>query len=140
MNDSTRHNYYKELINETPDPAPYLQFNLPYKKLTLIAQARLNVTSFYHDKYIHKLNVDNICNLCSCREEESIYHILWNCRIYGGSRIWIRELEGRSNILNCNNISQAESVYKYMNEALKMRKMIIDEDNGTINSTNIHIN
>lgn len=49
VNDSTRHNYYKELINGIPGPDPYLQFNLPFKKLTLIAQVRLNLTSFFHD-------------------------------------------------------------------------------------------
>ncbi|OXA43455.1 putative RNA-directed DNA polymerase from transposon X-element [Folsomia candida] len=139
VNCSTRYSHYKELINLTPGPAPYLEFNLPFKKLTLIAQARLNLTSFYHEKYVHKLNVDEICNICNCKEEESIFHVLWNCRVYGGSRMWIRELEGKKDKtmgLLCNKIGHADSIYKYLNEVLRMRILMLEEDNLSINRTN----
>ena len=134
VNNSKVFNYYKHLIREDIGPSNYLFMNLPFSKLTLLAQCRLNNGDFYFEKNKHYLVSDTICTICNYREEETLEHFITKCNLYRGSRLhWISATFGEDlprnwvHWLSFESTEHCYGMYKYLCESLRLRKLVLDE-------------
>jgi len=95
INDSKVYCFYKPLINKLISPAKYLTLNLPFNKMQLQAQARLNIGDFYFEKQKHYLSINSICSICNLQKNESLEHFLTESCLYRGLRLeWVDSLFG----------------------------------------------
>lgn len=84
--------YYEELLSDSNEHAQYINFNLPKWEFALCAQMRITNRKFYLDKKTLSLDEDKSCPLCN-KGSFDIFHIIYDCKILGGSRnLWIRDI------------------------------------------------
>jgi hypothetical protein len=133
VNVSARFSYYIHLIPDCVSAAKYLTWNLPVKKVKLIAQARITCGNFYFNRNNQILSQDEFCKYCNLDEYDTLEHFLSRCLIHEYRRktlsnhitakLWgVWEL-----ILQPRNLQDAEKLYLFIAESLKFRQ-ILDEE------------
>lgn len=128
---SNTYAYYASLLETHLGPARYLTFNLPFKKMTLLAQCRLNWDSFYFEKVKHSFSPDQLCSLCNKKEFDDIRHFLSECTILTRSRLSNFTLSNLKDdwtaAIKFSNVSQCNELFLYIAEALRYKKLILEE-------------
>lgn len=129
---SKRFSCNKDIWNSTLEYAKYLSFDFPYKKISLLAQVRLNYQHFYFEKFNHLLGGNVLCKFCNYKEEETLLHIIFNCQLYGGSRLKFDDLGLSDNtwidFLKLDSIEKCDELFNFMQNSLRYRKIIIEDD------------
>ena len=133
VEESNRFSWFAQIGMQENAMASYLKLNLPFRISTIISQTRLNGGTFYFDKKTFILNSDRICQFCNLEEEDSLDHIIFRCRLHNGSRgIWLCDLitEGTKfpNIMTLDTNLKCRSMYNFIIESLKTRRLINNEE------------
>lgn len=125
---NSRSRFYKYLNHSSIDS--YIKNEINLSHITLIFKTRCDILPLNGNTFDDTANKS--CSICNLREDESLTHFMAKCPILREFRI--RHL-GKTllneneliNILNGEITNGWERLYKYVNCALKYRKMILNE-------------
>ncbi|OXA38446.1 hypothetical protein Fcan01_26781 [Folsomia candida] len=129
MQKSKRHGKYALMWDDELKPAKYLNFDLTYKQLSIIAQMRLNDGRVYHEKFRHVFNLQNSCTLCNLGEEETFQHFICACKIYPNrNRMGVHlNLSNWPQCLRFDNREKCLQLAEFLQLNLRTRRMMIEE-------------
>lgn len=124
---------YKHLT-VTSGPANYLTSKLPIKLVRIFCQIRLCSKTFVRITYkgsIYTINQEEICTLCNSRQNETLEHIVLQCRMYDCIRVQIiknlHNFDDFIALLNTASLADIKQISNYFIGALKIRSFIINE-------------
>lgn len=134
MQKSARNVIYSNLCTQSPEPAKYLTLKLPFNKLSLLAQSRLNNQRFYFEKFKHNFDTESFCKLCNKKEEENLYHFIFNCRLNDEYRKEFDDIklgllsEMDWNVcLKLETLSCCQELFMFLQQSLRYRRIILEE-------------
>lgn len=78
VRESSRYNYYLQIMNESPLCAKYLSFDLDYIKVKMLAQARISRVMIEHENFKHEFSFER-CVLCHACDDESMIRFMFSC-------------------------------------------------------------
>jgi len=109
--------------------------SVPFYKLRIFAQVRLNPGIFYLRGEKHSLDHEMNCKLCNLDSHEDLFHFLYECRVHESSRSsllsnLVCDEISRDNHLNMISKLKPEDytyLYDFVTTCLKRRKFILEE-------------
>lgn len=122
-----RHDLYPELDYSVGNS--YMNDKNGLQKISLIFKTRGGMLPLNDNPAMNAAN--RLCSLCNLQEPESVTHLLGNCPIFKNLRLGLfgaREIR-RDEVKEILNGRDWDALHKFLIQALKYRKLLIDEFN-----------